>query len=272
MSTLKYSDFKVHPVFPEVVTSQVQNLSLECAPHFHLGYDFTLITSGLLELKHNNSISYFNRDQLCIINPGNVHYGKGIGKEPLSIKNIRISQNFMHEIIITQEKHRLIPLIFPQCAIFDQNVIHLFKTYFDVARQAQKPPQDVLDAGWKLFYALIEFADEMVLLGNERNQLLKSIEIMQQAVDKTIKISDIAQAVHLSEYHFIKKFKQIFGLTPYSYFMQMKLESAFYTLIQGKKIQDVANQYGYADQAHFNRLIKQHYGYTPLAVKKIKSV
>lgn len=77
MSTLKYSDFNINPIFPDVITSQAKNLSQECSPHFHLDYEITLVTSGVLGLNVGNVKRYYSKNQLCIINPEMVHYGGG---------------------------------------------------------------------------------------------------------------------------------------------------------------------------------------------------
>ncbi|PIW63096.1 AraC family transcriptional regulator [Shewanella sp. CG12_big_fil_rev_8_21_14_0_65_47_15] len=270
MSTLKYSCFKVNPIFPEVMTSLGHKLSHECSPHFHLDYDFTLVTSGILELKVGNKTLFYSPNQISIINPGYVHYGKGVGKESLSTRNVRISQRFIHQIARANHPNFEFPLLFSESPIFSTAMVTLFETYFDLSRSDDSHPQEVSEMGWKLFNSLIDLSSEgKPNHSDDRRRLSKSIEIMDSDIGTKLTVADIAKAVNLSEYHFIKKFKQIFGLTPYSYFMQMKLEKAFNELIKGEKVSDVAVKYNYSDQAHLSRLIKKHYGYTPVKVKSI---
>lgn len=270
MSTLKYSDFRINPIFTGVMTSQGDKLSHECPPHFHLDYDFTLINSGVLELRVENKILYFSSNQISAINPGSVHSGRSVGKEPLSAKNIRISKSFVNEIARVNHSDFIFPATFSELPIFNCDIVNLFEKYFDMSRDDNSHPQDVFETGWHLFNSLVDLSNDVVSKGEEeRIRLNESLEVMDRLVYGKIKIADVAKAVNLSECHFIRKFKRTFGLTPYRYFMQMKLEKAFNELVKGKKVNEVAAQYGYSDQSHLNRLIKKHYGYTPQRVKSI---
>lgn len=271
MTNLKYSNFIINPIFPEVMTSEGNNLLDECPPHFHLDYDFTLVKCGVLELNLDGEIIFFSKAQISIINPGSVHYGKSVGKASLFTKNLRVGVRFVEEITKANFQHLFSSIIFPSYPIFNPFIISSFENFFDILRDSDSHPQTVLEAGWSLFKLILSLLDSHDIKNiKSKNQLVKSIEIMSSLVYTKIKVADIAKSINLSESHFIRTFKRDFGLTPYSYFMQIKLEQAFKELIKGRKAIDVAIKYGYADQAHLTRLIKKHYGYTPSNVKLIK--
>ncbi|MBD1557135.1 AraC family transcriptional regulator [Vibrio sp. S9_S30] len=271
MSTLKYSNFKINPIFPDVMTSQADNLSQECFPHFHLDFDITLITSGVLQLKIGNVTNFYSKNQICIINPGMVHCGEGVGSDLLSTKNVRVKPEFMLNVAKMDNAEHPETLHFDTTPIFNPELSGLFQHYFDLSRDKNSPPQMVSDAGWDLFSALVNHSSDShkSVLGKPIHGC-SEIDLMKDKVREKLNIQDLATKMNLSEYYFIKKFKKHYGITPYSFFMQMKLESAFNALIKGKKIKEVAHEFGYSDQAHLNRLLKKHYGYTPIEVRKIK--
>ncbi len=271
MSTLKYSDFNINPIFPDVITSQAENLSEECSPHFHLDYDITLVTSGVLQLTVGNVTRYYSENQLCIINPGMVHCGEGVGGELLSTKNLRITPDFILKVAKMKSPDHPNVLYFDTTAVFDSELTGLFLNYFDHSRNKTSSPQMVSDRGWDFFSTLVEHScDALSSEFDKRVHSMNEIDLMREQVRGKINIHDLATRMNVSEYYFIKKFKKQYGLTPYNFFMQMKLESAFKELIKGKKIKEVVYEFGYSDQAHFNRLLKKHYGYTPVEVRKIK--
>ena len=271
MSTLKYSDFNINPIFPDVMTSQAENLSEGCSPHFHLDYDITLVTSGILELTVGKMKRYYSENQLCIINPGIVHCGEGVGGELLSTKNLRIKPDFMLKVAKMKSPEPPNVLYFDMAAVLDPELTKLLLKYFEFSRSESSSPQMVSDMGWDLFFALVDHSyDELPSKFGKPIHGMDEIDLMREKVREKINIYNLATSMNLSEHYFIKKFKKKYGITPYSFFMQMKLESAFNELIKGKKIKEVAHEFGYSDQAHFNRLLKKHYGYTPMEVKNIK--
>ncbi|SIO95797.1 AraC family transcriptional regulator [Vibrio spartinae] len=271
MSTLKYSDFKISPIFPDVMTSQAENLAQECSPHFHLGYDITLVTTGVLKLKVGNLKRYYSENQLCIINPGMVHCGEGVGGQLLSTKNLRIKPEFMLKVAKIKFPTAPNTLHFDTAPVFDPSLTELFLNYFELSRSETSSPQKVSDTGWDLFTALVEHScDASPSEFGKPVHGMNEIDLMHEKVREKINIPDLAARMNLSEYYFIKKFKKQYGITPYRFFMQVKLESAFSELMNGKQIKEVAHEFGYSDQAHFNRLLKKHYGYTPVEVRKIK--
>lgn len=269
MGTLKYSDFNINPIFPDVMTSQAESLSKECSPHFHLDYDITLVTSGVLRLNVGNLKRYYSENQLCIINPEMVHCGGG--SELISTKNLRIKPEFMLKVAKMKNPGNPNVVNFDTAPVFDPRTTEQFLNYFDLSRNENSSPQMVSDAGWDFFSTLLDHSCDVIPgeLGKPVRGI-NEIDLMREQVREKINIHDLATRMNLSEFYFIKKFKKQYGLTPYHFFMQMKLESAFGELIKGKRIKEVAHEYGYSDQAHFNRLIKKHYGYTPVEVRKIK--
>lgn len=78
-----------------------------------------------------------------------------------------------------------------------------------------------------------------------------------------ISIEAIAQSVCLSEYHFIRLFKNTFAITPHQYIIQKRLAFSKMMLQQQCAIQDIALLAGFADAASFSKTFKANFGYTP---------
>lgn len=86
-------------------------------------------------------------------------------------------------------------------------------------------------------------------------------------LDSEITLEALAALVHLSPYHFARKFKEATGLPPYQYVLQCRVEQAKALLTAGKhSISEVAQAVGFAGQSHLTRHIKHAFGVTPGAL------
>ena len=88
-------------------------------------------------------------------------------------------------------------------------------------------------------------------------------EYIHAHLDADVSLDDISQAAHLSKYHFLRLFRQQFGLTPHQYVLNCRINAARGALDVGAMPNEVAFRYGFADLSHFNRRFKRIYGMTP---------
>ncbi len=70
---------------------------------------------------------------------------------------------------------------------------------------------------------------------------------------RNVRLSDLAGAAGLSQFHFTRVFKSEIGLPPYAYFEQVRIAHAHDLIHQGHDLTSVAYQLGYADQSHLTR-------------------
>ena len=78
-----------------------------------------------------------------------------------------------------------------------------------------------------------------------------------------ITLDTLAQTVHHSKSHLADSFRREFGIPPHTYQAHLRIARARVLLAQGHTISDVANQVGFADQAHLTRYFKRILGITP---------
>lgn len=82
-------------------------------------------------------------------------------------------------------------------------------------------------------------------------------------LDRDISLNDISEAAHLSKYHFLRLFRQHYGITPHQYVINCRINAARSSLDSGAPLTEVALRFGFADLSHFNRRFKRIYGMTP---------
>lgn len=76
-------------------------------------------------------------------------------------------------------------------------------------------------------------------------------------------LTDLAQLVGLSRFHFLRSFAAAVGLTPHAFQVQARLHLARRLILAGEPVAAVAAEAGFADQSHLTRLFGRSYGMTP---------
>lgn len=80
---------------------------------------------------------------------------------------------------------------------------------------------------------------------------------------------EYAQMCDMSEYHFIRKFKQITGLTPHRYKEQLIVQRAIVLLNETNlNISQIAQSLGFENPLYFSRMFKKATGYSPKKFNK----
>jgi len=72
--------------------------------------------------------------------------------------------------------------------------------------------------------------------------------------------------VHLSPFHLARLFKQVLGVSPHQYLIQVRVNSARSLLSAGsgeRSLAEIAAAVGFADQSHLTRHFKRITGITP---------
>lgn len=106
-----------------------------------------------------------------------------------------------------------------------------------------------------------------------RKELLRRLIKGKQLLDDTFltnpPIGGISQECGISQYHFYRLFKNVFGKSPNQYLIHKRLHFAHSALIQKQhSISDLALICGYSDVHSFSKSFKKHFGVNPSHLKK----
>ncbi len=93
--------------------------------------------------------------------------------------------------------------------------------------------------------------------------LLNAKELLDLHAMKNLSLEEISAGAGISKYHFIRLFKNVFGISPYQYQIRRRLENAKLEILKGVSILDTTFAYGYADLASFSKAFKQAFGQSP---------
>jgi AraC family transcriptional regulator len=99
--------------------------------------------------------------------------------------------------------------------------------------------------------------------------ILSSIQYIEERIRENITVSDIADDVGYSCYHYIRLFSGVTGFTPKEYLLKRKLsEAAKEILCSDRKIIDIAFEYDFQSHESFSRAFQREFGDSPVAFRK----
>jgi transcriptional regulator GlxA family with amidase domain len=82
-------------------------------------------------------------------------------------------------------------------------------------------------------------------------------------------LETLAERIHLSPRHFVRKFKAALGVTPSDFVEQLRLDEARWLLVNGDDpVNDLAQTVGYRGDDTFRRAFERRYGIAPVEYRR----
>jgi len=98
----------------------------------------------------------------------------------------------------------------------------------------------------------------------EYEPMIQSVlDEIDKRITENIGADELARMANYSTYHFRRVFIELIGTPFRNYVTRRKLEYALFDLSQGKRIIDVAMDYGFETHTGFTKAFKKLYGYPP---------
>lgn len=104
-------------------------------------------------------------------------------------------------------------------------------------------------------------------------RLARAVDVIHQHYSATITLAMLAEASSLSQFHFLRCFKEAFGIPPHQYLTSVRMEQAMLMLSKGRhSVSEIACACGFLDDSAFIRTFKRNVGVTPMAYSKLTRV
>jgi len=90
-----------------------------------------------------------------------------------------------------------------------------------------------------------------------------AIRYISDNLDKSLSVEDIANNIGMSQYHFMRVFKEMVGISPAKFHIRQRIEKAKALLKKNRAIAGIAYDLGFSSQSHFSNVFAKSTGTTP---------
>ena len=101
------------------------------------------------------------------------------------------------------------------------------------------------------------------------NRINRVIEMIREYYNRDFTLEDLAGEANLSQYHFIRAFKNQTGQTPHDFLMNIRIEKAKELMHRNLNITEVCLQCGFNNHSHFTTVFKKKVGLTPTQYRQV---
>lgn len=234
--------------------------------HIHSGHVLWLNSKGGENFKVLGTTSVLQPGSISIIEPGIVHSNQPLTKSKRHLRSLYLENDFFLHLeklvtgtstqkynlpttVINNIAHWRDALALHEAIITGQNKLLIEELCLSLFT-----PIGDLHFGSSSVHHSIDKGDSRISI---------IIDYMRAHLENEISLNTLAEIAGCTSYHIIRLFKEIVGMSPHAYLIQLRLERARNLIDKGKTISDAALDAGFSDQSHLTRNFKKRFGITP---------
>ncbi len=99
-------------------------------------------------------------------------------------------------------------------------------------------------------------------------RLCRSRDLIHADPAARLGVGELAAAAGLSRFHFLRLFRDVFGVTPHRYVTQLRLERARAELRAGRSVTEACLESGFSSLGSFSALFSRRFGGSPRAYQR----
>jgi AraC-like DNA-binding protein len=228
-------------------------------PHLHEAFGLGVIDAGVERFRYRGAEHLAAPGTLVLMNPGELHTGRA-----------ETEQGWRYRMVYLDEA--LVEAVTGERWCFAEATAH------DAAGARRLSAQlaalwgapDALASDGALA-GLLEVLRPHAQVAQPRQErvgandgaLARSLTLMHDDYASELTLERLAAEAGLSPFHFLRRFKQRYHVTPHQMLMAVRLARAKQQLAAGTRPAEVAAAVGLADQAHLTRRFARMHGVTP---------
>ena len=103
-----------------------------------------------------------------------------------------------------------------------------------------------------------------------RRMIMAKDYIFSNYSDPNLSVSNLSELVSMSHFHFLRTFKNVYGISPYQYIKSIRIEKAKYLISETDlPISEIACAVGFQESTALYPILKKELSQTPLTYRKI---
>ena len=241
--------------------------------HCHREYAIGLIEQGVQKFHHLGHSYKAPATTIISVNPDEVHDGMSDCQAGYQYRMAYIRQTKIQEILTCGSELKSSSRYFNHPVVFDNQITNLFHKALvlmdDEAHNSLESHTYLVQAITLLFHRHAGRNHYLDLHLKDHRVVYQALEYIREKISENVTLDEIANAVNLSQYHFLRIFRNTTGLPPHAYLIQMRVQSAKTAIEKGYSLVEAALNAGFSDQSHMTRSFKAVHGLPPGRYKKI---
>jgi AraC-like DNA-binding protein len=254
------------PALPFLEIRTVQDGRKVCyARHSHAHFSIGAITGGISSYLNEQRRHEVTGGAVVLMNPGEVHACNPLANQPWSYHMLYVNTCWLADVQyeIGLNANRDFHCFHPRLSL-DGGLYRGLLQLVSVCQDKTVATLGRQEAAQAFFVDLqrhVQPASREETGPHQRLQLL--VDYLHAHCTDDITLSDLCAASALSASYLIRAFRQRYHMTPHAFLLNCRIQHSQQLLRRGQPIAQVAQELGFADQAHFQRTFKRLVAATP---------
>lgn len=232
--------------------------------HFHDTFSIGAITGGRSTYLNGRRRETVVAGAVVVMNPGDVHACNPIDDERWAYRMLYVDRVWLtglqHGLGLSRNQDLR---AFSTAVTTDPSLFAGFVQLTGVLTDASAEPLQKSAAAVSFFTDVQQRLDPAPCQRDDAAKLRLAAEFISDNRTRRVTLDEICAATDLSASYLIRSFKRRYGMTPHAYLINRRIQYGQAELRRGRAIADVAQDAGFADQAHFQRAFKRLLAATP---------
>jgi AraC-like DNA-binding protein len=228
-------------------------------PHLHDAFGLGVIDAGVERFRYRGTEHLASPGTLVLMNPGELHTGRAETEQGWRYRMVYLDEDVVEAV--TGERW-----CFAEATAHDAAGARRLSA--QLAALWGAPDALASDSALAELLAVLRPHAQVARPRHERvgtndGALARSLALMHDDYASALTLERLATEAGLSPFHFLRRFKQRYHVTPHQMLMALRLARAKQQLAAGTRPAEVAAAVGLADQAHLTRRFARMHGVTP---------
>lgn len=265
MEEVRYTRVAMNPPFDVIRARFVQQKFVQ---HAHHEYAIGVVEEGCGRIEIDKGIQEQTPGAIIAIPPGMAHAGCAADERGWGYRMMYLPSSYLERAAERAGFPAGARPWFAGVALGDDELadrITEIHTALELAHDSpaalDKPLDDVLHDLARRHGEIWD--DDSAVAAAPTREIRRLRAFLDEAFTRRLTIDEMSGVAQLSPYYLIRAFRRAFGLPPYTYVEQLRVQRARQLIEHGSTIVDAALRSGFADQSHLTRRFKATLGITP---------